>query len=153
MSDILQSDSSDSSKLNSSFIQDNDSYLSATSNTSMFIPQKGGNFNENNSDSTSSVIKINLSASSNNSIFIPQKGGHYYENNTELTSSVVMPQKGGRYNKNNTESTSSVMLQKGGNNDVNNLISMLTSDSNDKNIFTTNSTATEELENKLRNML
>jgi hypothetical protein len=30
---------------------------------------------------------------------------------------------------------------------------MLTSDSDDKNNFTANSTATEELENRLRNML
>jgi hypothetical protein len=72
-----------------------------------------------------------------------------------------MPQKGG--SRGISSDTSSFMHQKGGsssvysnnksNNDINQLISMLTSESEDTKKFNTNSTSTEELENKLRNML
>ena len=61
------------------------------------------------------------------------------------TTSSFMPQKGGSF--------SATSVNKNNNNEVNQLISMLTSDSNDNNNFTANSTATEELENRLRNML
>jgi len=145
---LSQSGGSDTSDFNSSFMQENEAYLSATSsNTSMFMPQKGGSFNATNGEMTSSFMPQNggyLSAtSSNTSNFMSQNGGSFGTNG-DMTSSF-MPQKGGSFsatsdNKNNT-------------NDVNQLISMLTSDSNDKNNFTANSTATEELENRLRNML
>lgn len=147
------------SEFNSSFIQDNASNLSATSNTSMFIPQKGGSFDDN---ATSSFVPQKDGSYDDNatSSFIPQKGGSFDDN----SSSSLKLQKGGSYNNNstssvlplkkgffNTNSTSSILPQKGGNNnDVNHLISMLTTESNDKN---NNSTNTEELENRLRNML
>lgn len=122
---LSQSGGSATSDFNSSFMQENEAYLSATSsNTSMFMPQKGGSFNATNGEMTSS--------------FMPQNGG--YLSATSSNTSGFMPQKGGSINKNN-------------NNEVNQLISMLTSDSDDKNNFTANSTATEELENRLRNML
>ena len=109
---MSQSGGSATSEFNSSFMPENESYLSATSsNTSMFMPQKGGSFNTTNGEMTSS--------------FMPQNGGY-------LSATSV--------NKNN-------------NNEVNQLISMLTSDSNDNNNFTANSTATEELENRLRKIL
>ena len=142
---MYQTGGDTTSEFNSSFIQDNASNLSASSNTSMFIPQKGGSFDDN---ATSS--------------FIPQKGGSFDDNSS--SSLKLQLQKGGSYNNNstssvlplkkgffNTNSTSSILPQKGGNNnDVNHLISMLTTESNDKN---NNSTNTEELENRLRNML
>ena len=94
--------------------------------TSSFIPQKGGY-----SDATSS--------------FMPQKGGY-----SDATSSF-MPQKGGY-----SDATSSFMPQKRGhlgssNNDINQLLSMLSVTSNDN--LTTNSTDTEQLRNKLLNIL
>ena len=145
---MYQTGGDTTSEFNSTFIQDNASNLSATSNTSMFIPQKGGSFDDN---ATSS--------------FIPQKGGSFDDNSS--SSLKLQLQKGGSLNNNSTSSvlppkkdffnnnsTSSILPQKGGNNnDINQLISMLTSESNNKNNFTTNSTSTEELENRLRNML
>jgi len=80
------------------------------------------------------------------SSFMPQKGGY-----SDATSSF-MPQKGGY-----SDATSSFMPQKGGylngtkNKDINQLISMLsaTSESN----YTANSTDTEQLKNKLFNII
>jgi hypothetical protein len=135
------------SEFNSSFIHENASNLSATSNTSMFIPQKGGSYDDN---ATSSFIPQKGGSFDDNSSssLILQKGGSFNNNST----SSVLPSKRKLFNTNST-STSSVLLQKGGNNnDVNHLISMLTTDSNNKNDIT-NSTNTEELENRLRNML
>ena len=144
---MYQTGGDTTSEFNSSFIQENASNLSATSNTSMFIPQKGGSFDDN---ATSS--------------FVPQKGGSFDDNSS--SSLKLQLQKGGSLNNNSTSSvlppkkdffnnnsTSSILPQKGGNNnDINQLISMLTSESNNKNDIT-NSTNTEELENRLRNML
>jgi len=159
---LSQSGGSATSDFNSSFMQENEAYLSATSsNTSMFMPQKGGSFNATNGEMTSSFMPQNggyLSAtSSNTSMFMAQKGGSFNTTNGEMTSSFI-PQNGG-YLSATSSNTSGFMPQKGGsvnknnNNEVNQLISMLTSDSDDKNNFTANSTATEELENRLRNML
>ena len=67
----------------------------------------------------------NVNGSDNTSSFLPQKGGSF-----TVTSA----------NKNTDEQ-------------VNQLISMLTSESNDKHNFSANSTATDVLENRLRNML
>ena len=67
----------------------------------------------------------NVNSSDNTSSFLPQKGGSF-----TVTSA----------NKNTDEQ-------------VNQLISMLTSESNDKHNFSANSTATDVLENRLRNML
>ena len=155
-SNMLQSSRSATSDFNSSDMPQKGGNYSATSSD---MPQKGGNFSATSSD---------MSQNNNNSnhMFIPQKGGSFDDKFTSsvvlqkrnffddnLTSSVV-PQKGGFFNNN---LTSSVVPQKGGsfnnNNDVNQLISMLTPESNDKNNFTTNSTNTEDLENRLRNML
>ena len=94
------------------------------------MPQKGGSFNATNGEMTSS--------------FMPQNGGYLSATSSNTTSSF-MPQKGGSF--------SATSVNKNNNNEVNQLISMLTSDSDDKNNFTANSTATEELENRLRNML
>jgi hypothetical protein len=158
---MYQTGGDTTSEFNSSFIHENASNLSATSNTSMFIPQKEGSYDDN---ATSSFIPQKGGSYDDNatSSFIPQKGGSFDDN----SSSSLILQKGGSFNNNstssvlpskrklfNTNSTSSVLLQKGGNNnDVNHLISMLTTDSNNKNDIT-NSTNTEELENRLRNML
>jgi hypothetical protein len=146
---MSQNGGSDTSEFNSSIMPQNEAYLSATSsNTSMFMAQKGGSFNATNGEMTSSFMPQNggyLSAtSSNTSSFMPQKGGSFNATNNEMTSSF-MPQKGGFFN--------TTFVNKNNNDDINQLISMLTSDSNDKNNFTANSTATEELENRLRNML
>ena len=180
---LSQSGGSTTSEFNPNFIQENEAYLSATSsNTSMFMAQNGGSLGTNG-EMTSSFMPQNggyLSATSSNtsmfmaqnggslgtngemtSSFMPQNGG--YLSATSSNTSMFMAQNGGSFGTNG-EMTSSFMPQKGGsfsatsdnknnNNDVNQLISMLTSDSNDKNIFTANSTATEELENRLRNML
>lgn len=67
----------------------------------------------------------NITTSDNTSSFLPQKGGSF-----SITSA----------NKNTDDQ-------------VNQLISMLTSESEDKHNFSANSTATEVLENRLRNML
>ncbi len=67
----------------------------------------------------------NITTSENTSSFLPQKGGSF-----SITSA----------NKNTDDQ-------------VNQLISMLTSESDDKHNFSANSTATEVLENRLRNML
>jgi hypothetical protein len=69
---------------------------------------------------------------------------------TDATSSF-MPQKGGY-----SDATSSFMLQKGGNfidsnKDINQLLSMLSATSHDN--YTTNSTDTEQLKNKLFNII
>ena len=157
LSNMLQSAHSTTSDFNSSDMPQKGGYLSATSSD---MPQKGGYLS-----ATSDISQNKNIDGSGKSMFIPQKGGSFDDN---LTSSVV-PQKGGSYDDNLTSSvvpqkggsyddnlTSSVVPQKGGsvdNNDVNQLISMLTTESNDKNNFTTNSTNTEELENRLRNML
>ena len=129
---LSQSGGSATSDFNSSFIQENESYLSATSSntSSLFMPQNGGSFNATNGEMTSS--------------FMPQNGGYLSATSSNTTSSF-MPQKGGSF--------SATSVNKNNNNEVNQLISMLTSDSNDNNNFTANSTATEELENRLRNML
>ena len=165
-----QSGGSATSDFNSSFIQENESYLSATSSntSSLFMPQNGGSFNATNGEMTSSFMPQNggyLSATSSNttSNFMPQNGGYLSDTSSNTTSSF-MPQNGGYLSDTSSNTTSSFMPQKGGsfsatsvnknnNNEVNQLISMLTSDSDDKNNFTANSTATEELENRLRNML
>ena len=160
---LSQSGGSATSDFNSSFMQQNESYLSATSsnNSSIFMAQKKGSYNATNGEMTSSFMPQNggyLSAtSSNTSMFMAQKGGSFNTTNGEMTSSF-MPQNGG-YLSATSSNTTRFMPQKGGsinknnNNEVNQLISMLTSDSDDKNNFTANSTATEELENRLRNML
>jgi len=67
----------------------------------------------------------NITTTENTSSFLPQKGGSF-----SITSA----------NKNTDDQ-------------VNQLISMLTSESDDKHNFSANSTATEVLENRLRNML
>ena len=67
----------------------------------------------------------NITTSDNTSSFLPQKGGSF-----SITSA----------NKNTDDQ-------------VNQLISMLTSESDDKHNFSANSTATDVLENRLRNML
>jgi len=155
-SNMLQSSRSATSDFNSSDMPQKGGNYSATSSD---MPQKGGNFSATSSD-------MPQNNNNSNHMFIPQKGGSFDDKFTSsvvlqkrnffddnLTSSVV-PQKRGFFNNN---LTSSVVPQKGGsfnnNNDVNQLISMLTSESNDKNNFTTNSTNTEDLENRLRNML
>ena len=56
---------------------------------------------------------------------------------------TFLPQKGGSW-KNSKTTTED---------DVNNLISMLTSDSDDKNNFSANSTQTAVLENRIKNMM
>jgi hypothetical protein len=169
-SNMLQSSRSATSDFNSSDMPQKGGNYSATSSD---MPQKGGNFSATSSDMPQkggnfSATSSDMSQNNNNSnhMFIPQKGGSFDDKFTSsvvlqkrnffddnLTSSVV-PQKGGFFNNN---LTSSVVPQKGGsfnnNNDVNQLISMLTPESNDKNNFTTNSTNTEDLENRLRNML
>ena len=160
---MYQTGGDTTSEFNSSFIQENASNLSATSNTSMFIPQKGGSFDDN---ATSSFVPQKGGSFDDNatSSFVPQKGGSFDDNSS--SSLKLQLQKGGSLNNNSTSSvlppkkdffnnnsTSSILPQKGGNNnDINQLISMLTSESNNKNDIT-NSTNTEELENRLRNML
>ena len=62
--------------------------------------------------------------------------------NNEFVSNFL-PQTGGSWNKRNKNNTDD---------EINQLISMLTSDSEDKNNFTVNSTQTDILENRLKNM-
>ena len=102
------------------------------------------NFNKNNLKEIFSELttesSINLPQYLNIKNVSGQKGG-----DIDITSSFL-PQKGGSFS-----ATSSA--NKHSNNEVNQLISMLTSESNDKHNFSANSTATEDLENRLRNML
>ena len=99
---------------------------SNSSATSSFIPQHGASY------SATSSINVRPSNNSATSSFIPQQGGNY------STTSKFAPQQGGNY--------SALSSQKPKNDDdVNQLLSMLTSENN--------STATEMLENRLRNML
>jgi hypothetical protein len=81
------------------------------------------------------------------SSFMPQEGGY-----SESYTSSFMPQKGGY-----SDAPSSFMPQKGGylngtkNKDINQLISMLSATSEQN--YTTNSTDTEQLKNKLFNII
>jgi hypothetical protein len=129
----------------SSFMPQKDgTKLSMTDETSSFMPQKGGSTKFAMTDETSS--------------FMPQKGGSTKFAMTDDTSSF-MPQKGGSSKLSMTDDTSSFMPQKGGssnktsNDQVEQLISMLTSETEDKHNTATNSTSTSELEIKLRNVL
>ena len=92
-------------------------------------------------------IKIkNINSVDTTSSFMPQKEGY-----SDATSSF-MSQAGGY-----SDTTSSFMPQKGGylnrtkNKDINQLISMLSATSDDN--YTTNSTDTEQLKNKLLNII
>lgn len=85
--------------------------------------------NTESSDVLPQYINIKNNYSESTSSFLPQRGGSF-----SLTSSAR------NTNKTNDD-------------EVNQLISMLTSESQDKHNFSANSTATEELENRLRNML
>ena len=134
--------------------------LNSSESLSVFVPQKGGSRGLNSSDTSSFMPQKGASYSSTSdsvSMFMPQKGGSRKLKSSDTSS--FMPQKGGSYS-----ATSSFMPQKGGsvkslqvnkNTDeqVNQLISMLTSESEDVQNLTSNSTSTVELENKLRNML
>jgi len=98
--------------------------FSMTDDTSSFMPQKDGSTKLSMTDDTSS--------------FMPQKGGTKFAMTDETSS--FMPQKGGSSNKTS-------------NDQVEQLISMLTSETEDKHNTATNSTSTSELEIKLRNVL
>ena len=64
--------------------------------------------------------------------------------NTQFVSNFL-PQTGGSWNKKSNKNSTD--------DEINQLIAMLTSDSEDKNNFTANSTQTEVLENRLKNMM
>ena len=93
------------------------------------MKQKGGSHDLKSSDNTSS--------------FMPQKGGSY--SSTSDSASIFMKQKGGSFKSQPTN--------KNTDDQVNQLISMLTSETEDIQNLSTNSTSTADLENKLRNML
>ena len=115
------------SNTTSSFMPQKEGYSDATSS---FMPQKGGY-----SDATSSFMPQKGGYSDATSSFMPQKGGY-----SDATSSF-MPQKGGNFSGSNKKT----------NKDINQLISMLSATSD--NNYTTNSTDTEQLKDKLFNIL
>ena len=114
--------------------QINDKTFSTTSES--VVKQSGGALSETSLNNTTSS-------------FMPQQGGSVLsETSLNNTTSSFIPQQGGNFS-----ATSNIVPQKGGssggakNNDINHLISMITSESEN------NSTSTEVLENKLREML
>ena len=103
--------------------------LTSSDSLSGFMSQQGG--------ATGLISSESLSG------FMSQKNASF--TTTSDSGSVFMPQKGG--------SSKLSQVNKNTDEQVNQLISMLTSESEDTKKFNTNSTSTEELENKLRNML
>ena len=97
----------------------------------------------NNFDKT--LLKDLLSETVTNNINLPQFITIVDKKDNNFAS-TFLPQKGGLWNKKlNSKNTTE--------DEVNQLISMLTSETEDKHNFSANSTQTEQLENRLKNML
>lgn len=106
-------------------------------------------FNESDSFIPQKEIFFNLISQDNTSGFIPQNGGSFSLTSQNNTSSNISQ---------NGSSFSLTSINKTNNNEVNKLITMLESDSNDStdsidNNFSDTSIATEKLRNKLINIL
>jgi hypothetical protein len=149
------------SSATSSFMPQNKNIMfSATSvsdMTSSFNPQHGvadfsatSSVNYQNgggnsfSDATSSFNLQNGGADFSATSSVNYQNGGAADTFSDMTSSFILQNGGGKNRKNK---------QSGGTNDINNLISMITSESHDAHTFSTNSTSTDVLENRLRNML
>ena len=141
--DLVSSDNT------SSFMpQKDDSYSTTSDSGGIFMHQKGSSFDLVSSETQTSLMPQkggtrNLNYSDNTSSFMPQKSGSY--STTSDSVAIRKHQKGGTFN--------SSIVKKNTDDQVNQLISMLTTESENSQDFSTNSTSTAELENKLRNML
>jgi hypothetical protein len=98
----------------------------------------------NNFDKT--LLKDLLSETVTNNISLPQFITIVDKKDNNFAS-TFLPQKGGSWNKKNLNSKNTTE------DEVNQLISMLTSETEDKHNFSANSTQTEQLEKRLKNML